>query len=916
MKSIAILVLASLSQAATVSLALPAAPAQTSCAEVQLGWGARGVSQAFGAQIVDQVVFDDGSGPALFACGEFEAAGAAAASKLAKWDGQRWTGVGAPPGVTLTTGALKALAVYDDGSGPALYVGGFFHTIGAVAAANLARWDGSNWSAVGGGYARAVNDLVAFDDGGGVQLYVAGDGFTGSGGAWGAIVSRWNGVSWSTPGGIEPSPDARTLCVHDDGAGPALYVGGQINSLGAAAARNLVRWDGVAWSAVGGGANGRVLALAEHDDGGGNALFVGGEFTEVGGAAGFERIARWRGGAWSPLAAGVSGPVRALESFDDGGGLALFAAGQFIYAAGAPANHIARWRAGAWSSLGVAAVGLFPPGDSSVVAHASSLLVHDDGSGVGPALFVGGSFGAAGDVRAASVARWSSAGWSAAVDERGAEGADARVEVLAAVDLGAGEELYVGGAFRGVGAVATSGLGKGDGAHWSPSFQVDMPNGVVRAILAHDDGSGRALYVGGNIVTVAGQFARGVARWDGTQWSALPGGPDNGEVYALASFDDGGGPALWVAGTFTSVGGATARRIARWRSGAWWTPATGPTGAVFALAVHDDGSGPALYCGGAFLKVGALFTFGAARWNGASWSTVGGGFSSAVRTFAVLDLGGGPELYAGGDFDDAPPQVVHHVARWDGAQWQPLGQGFDASVTALGAFDDGSGPALLAGGDFGQSGATSTRHLARWDGAEWTEVGGGVDRRVTSMVSFRPPGASRAKLYIGGQFSRAGALAASRVAALDLECPCPPNSYCTSGVSANGCVPSMQWAGTPSASGATPFTISAAGVDGQRLGVLFYGASGRASSPWGATSSFLCVKAPLQRTGQGSSGGTAGACDGVLSLDWNSYLAANPAALGAPFQAGERVWIQGWYRDPPSVKTTALTSALEFLLCP
>jgi hypothetical protein len=78
----------------------------------------------------------------------------------------------------------------------------------------------------------------------------------------------------------------------------------------------------------------------------------------------------------------------------------------------------------------------------------------------------------------------------------------------------------------------------------------------------------------------------------------------------------------------------------------------------------------------------------------------------------------------------------------------------------------------------------------------------------------------------------------------------------------------------------------------------------------------LCVKPPQQRTGQSSSGGTAGACDGALVLDWNAYTSSRLDALGQPFQPGEFVWLQGRYRDPPSPKTTALTDALEVLLAP
>lgn len=122
--------------------------------------------------------------------------------------------------------------------------------------------------------------------------------------------------------------------------------------------------------------------------------------------------------------------------------------------------------------------------------------------------------------------------------------------------------------------------------------------------------------------------------------------------------------------------------------------------------------------------------------------------------------------------------------------------------------------------------------------------------------------------------------------------------------------------GTPSASGAGAFTLTAAGVEGQKQGLCFYGVSGAQISPWGTSSSLLCVKTPTQRMGTLGSGGTLGQCDGGLSIDWSAFIAANPGALGSPFSVGDLVQAQGWFRDPPAPKTTSLSNGLEVTLCP
>jgi hypothetical protein len=54
----------------------------------------------------------------------------------------------------------------------------------------------------------------------------------------------------------------------------------------------------------------------------------------------------------------------------------------------------------------------------------------------------------------------------------------------------------------------------------------------------------------------------------------------------------------------------------------------------------------------------------------------------------------------------------------------------------------------------------------------------------------------------------------------------------------------------------------------------------------------------------------------VFSLDWNAFRATHASALGQPFVAGDSVWAQAWFRDPPSPKTTQLSDALAFSVCP
>ena len=322
-------------------------------------------------------------------------------------------------------GSVYAIASHDDGSGPALCVGGSFTSSGGVPASRIAKWNGTSWSALGSGLDSTVYALAALDEGSGPALFVGGS-FSNAGGAPAAALARWNNSSWTAVPGLHPSPVVNALLVHDFGAGPVLYVGGTFDGADLAASKGVVAWDGATWSSVGGGVDGSVQCLAVFDDGGGPALYVGGTFATAGGVPA-NSIAKWDGSAWSSLGAGSSGQVDAMAVYDEGSGPALFALGSF----GAGSARIARWNGSSWSSLA-----------SEPVANAlRALTTFDDGSG--PALYVGGRFQSPGRL----VTRWNGTTWSALGFGLGHH--EHYVEAFGVHDdqVGGTPDLYAGGNF-------------------------------------------------------------------------------------------------------------------------------------------------------------------------------------------------------------------------------------------------------------------------------------------------------------------------------------------------------------------------------------------------------------------------------------------------------------------------------------
>jgi hypothetical protein len=360
----------------------------------------------------------------------------------------RWDTTVGQPGVS--SGTIRAMLPFDDGSGPALFIGGKFDGIGGVEASNVARWNGTSFEPLGAGISgpgisSEVRALCVYDDGQGPSLYAGGFFQHADGHPVGFSIARWDGEAWyAVGGGLEgQTPQVNAMTVFDDGTGPALIIGGQLRSPDATANDGIVAWNGETYRSLGAGISGtpgQVNALAAIPapsfTGGNDWLIVGGHFQGAGEIS-VEGVARWNGVEWATLGDGIDGSVTTVKDVlihNDGAGVAAYMTGDFTSAGGEPASSAARWYWGnTWEPLGDsylvnATIGTFDAGAGSELYAATAagfrvwrddaweeaspgvwgvlaLAAFDDGHGQ-DALYIGGAFTQVNGATAERFARW------------------------------------------------------------------------------------------------------------------------------------------------------------------------------------------------------------------------------------------------------------------------------------------------------------------------------------------------------------------------------------------------------------------------------------------------------------------------------------------------------------------------------
>ncbi len=650
-----------------------------------------------GLEPVDLLFFFNGGvnslglyGSNLYAGGSFTIPGFSG-NNVARWDGVNWV----PTTTSSFNGPVRAMIVYNG----ELIVGGTFTKIGGLTVNGIAAYNGTTWRALGSGVVNGSFDtgVLALATYGG-ELIAAGE-FDTAGGVSAMSIARWNGSTWTSLGtGLAQNGNVSTIRALSTYAGE-LVAGGNFNNAGGLAVSDVARWNGTSWQAMDVGLDGPVTCFGFY----GGELIAGGSFlNEVSGAE-IDGVARWNGSRWAPLAASppdIFGAVYCLPTWN---GL-LYPGGSFQTAGSASVDGIAAWNGSAWLDV---------PGliyDDTLSPNVRSLAVWNG------ELIMGGFFRAADDF---SFSGRHIVEWSGLYTRDLPVNPDGAVLAMLPIARGANipDDLIVAGSF--------TDMYFGSDAHNRVALLTSVAdtNGrITRTLGAGFNNTVWSLARFNGSTIAAGDFTASgatsinrLARFDGTNWVPFDAIGANGSVRVLKSYNGTAGRIhLLVGGSFTSVAGITANRIAQ-------------------------------------------YTFNTLT-PGASWSGLDPGFNGRVD--AVERFGG--VTFAAGQFTATSTGTpLNRIARFVSGTWQQVGSGFNGNVSSL--FADG--PYLYAGGSFTASGATPMAGFARWDGTSWTAVDTGANGNVGVIGKYQ------SEIIAGGAFTRVGAGAAGgpRFGAIESE---------------------------------------------------------------------------------------------------------------------------------------------------
>jgi uncharacterized delta-60 repeat protein len=642
------------------------------------------------------------------------------------------------------------------------------------------------------------------------------------------------------PGGVE-DPEVSALELQPDGR---ILVGGHFRRMNGVTRWRIARLmpDGSLDASFdpGTGFDSYVAALAVQPDG---AVIAAGDFLSVNGT-GAVRLARLlSNGAVDPqfnAGSGTNYSATFVRLQPDGKALV---GGLFTTCGGAPRSGIARLNTDGSNDAS------FDPGLGLVGACFDALPLSN-----GQHILVGGFTRVDGTARG-GFARLNADG-SHDLSYNPNRGPDDAVRAAAIRPDG---KWLIAGEFLGYDTHACNSIARlnQDGSFDTSYTPGSGPNGTISRIRMQPDGGA---FVVGGFSLYDGVARKMFAKLDAQgalDPSFDPGTGVLGTVQDLLVQRDG---KVVIAGFFTQYNGVAAKSVARLLPDGQFDPSfnvgTGSQFGVQLLAKQPDGK---LLVYGGFSDFNGVPRSRIARLNpdGSVDLSFDPGFgpSGLVQAIAVEADG---KILIGGSFTHFDglfrPSLVRLLS--DGSV-DPAGFAVPNTTSSVLGIEPQLDSSVLLYGTFSSINNVPRRSIARvfQNGTLDLSFDSGLGASGSIFATAREPGGD---LVIAGEFTQYDGAVRHRIARVKLAWVDWVN-YCTAGVSSAGCVPSLAASGSASVSATSGFTLAVQNVDGNRQGLVFYALGGRTSAPITPTStSFFCVRGPVQRTAVRNSGGADG----------------------------------------------------------
>ncbi len=330
----------------------------------------------------------------------------------------------------------------------------------------------------------------------------------------------------------------------------------------------------------------------------------------------------------------------------------LYMSGRFFTINGKHMKGIARWNGVEWDSLGAGIDGMDHINNGLAGGGYCMTRYNNE-------LYVGGGFFSLGDRKAIAIGKWNGVSWDSLAVQPFRSSWNRCVWDITVIN----NELYVGGSFDTVAGIPTKGIAKWDGNNWS-SLNFNLLNyTVISSIVNYNN----EIYVGGLFFDqVSNDGTRNIMKYDGVSWTKVGGGVSGDHIASMVVYNN----ELYVAGLFLRANGNAGNYIQKWNGTAWSDVGGGMAGVnnnpfdnaqIHKLLVYKN----KLYAFGTQRYAGGVPAQCVSVWDGTNWCGLGSVFDNRILTGAFYK----DTLYVGGGFWTIDGDSINSIAKWKGGNY-------------------------------------------------------------------------------------------------------------------------------------------------------------------------------------------------------------------------------------------------------